>query len=156
MMKGKRTDLGGAACGIARALEVVGDWWSLLLVREAFHGQQRFSDFEKRLGIARNILSKRLKKMIEEDIFRTEPDRDGRSRRYILTEKGEDLYVLLIALWQWGEEHCFETGEPGHVLVDRIGGRPLPRMRPLSASGKIVRPRDFQLSAREKPPVAAE
>src|SRR3546814_6945976 len=84
--------------------------------------------------------------MIEEDIFRTEPDRDGRSRRYILTEKGEDLYVLLIALWQWGEEHCFETGEPGHVLVDRIGGRPLPRMRPLSASGKIVRPRDFQRS----------
>src|SRR3546814_2325561 len=109
MMKGKRTDLGGAACGIARALEVVGDWWSLLLVREAFHGQQRFSDFEKRLGIARNILSKRLKKMIEEDIFRTEPDRDGRSRRYILTEKGEDLYVLLIALWQWkSEEHTSE------------------------------------------------
>src|SRR3546814_19466698 len=84
--------------------------------------------------------------MIEEDIFRTEPDRDGRSRRYILTEKGEDLYVLLIALWQWGAEHCFETGEPGHVLVDRIGGRPLPRMRPLSASGPLVRPRDFPRS----------
>src|SRR3546814_16451300 len=88
--------------------------------------------------------------MIEEDIFRTEPDRDGRSRRYILTEKGEDLYVLLIALWQWGEEHCFETGEPGHVLVDRIGSRPLPRMAPLWASGKDVRTRGFPIGAREK------
>src|SRR3546814_18561249 len=93
MMKGKRTDLGGAACGIARALEVVGDWWSLLLVREAFHGQQRFSGFEKRLGIARNILSKRPKKMIQEDIFPTEPDRHATSRRIIRPENGGDPHV---------------------------------------------------------------
>src|SRR3546814_15581767 len=100
MMKGKRTDLGGAACGIARALEVVGDWWSLLLVREAFHGQQRFSDFEKRLGIARNILSKRLKTMIEAHICRTEPDRVGRRMRHIFPEMGQDPYFILIALWR--------------------------------------------------------
>ena len=151
-MKGKRTDLGDTSCGIARALEVVGDWWSLLIVREAFHGNQRFSEFEKSLGIARNILSKRLKKLVEDGIFSIEAGPDGRSHPYVLTAKGEDLYVVLVALWQWGEGHCFSAGSPDHLMVDTSQARPLPRMTPVSASGKRVCPRDFRLIPREGSP----
>src|SRR3546814_5444820 len=71
-MKGKRTNLGNADCGIARSLEVVGDWWSLLIAREAFKGRERFGEFQKAIGLAKNILSARLKKLVEHDIFRIE------------------------------------------------------------------------------------
>lgn len=152
-MKGKRTDLGEAGCGIARALGTVGDWWSLLIVREAFHGKQRFGEFEQSLGIARNILSKRLKKLVDEGIFRVD-DRDGRSHSYILTEKGADLYVVLVALWQWGEEYCFAEGHPNHVMVDQ-GGSALPKMTPLSSSGRSIGARDFRLVARDSAAPAA-
>src|SRR3546814_3429287 len=85
-MKGKRTNLDNADCGIARSLEVVGDWWSLLIVREAFKGRERFGEFQKAIGLAKNILSARLKKLVEHDIFRIEPDADnGVGHRYVLT-----------------------------------------------------------------------
>src|SRR6185503_11206116 len=100
-MKGKRTDLRQASCGIARSLEIVGDWWSLLLIRNAFHGVERFGEFQKSLGLAKNILSARLKKLVKSGIFRIERDDASPSiNRYVLTEKGEKLYVVLIALWQ--------------------------------------------------------
>src|SRR3546814_2339992 len=71
-MKGKRTDLGNADCGIARSLQIIGDWWSLLIVREAFQGKTRFGEFQKSIGLAKNILSSRLKKLVAEGIFRIE------------------------------------------------------------------------------------
>src|SRR6187399_611676 len=102
-MKGKRTDLSSASCAIARTLQIIGDWWSLLIVRDAFKGQQRFGEFHKSLGLAKNILSSRLKKLVEAGIFRIEPDPESSlSHRYVLTPKGEQLCVVLVALWQWG------------------------------------------------------
>src|SRR5512142_2587885 len=97
-----------AQCGIARALQVIGDWWSLLIVREAFHGRARFGEFQKSLGLAKNILSARLKKLVDAQIFSIEPDANSSlTHRYVLTPRGEALYPILVALWQWGEENCF-------------------------------------------------
>jgi DNA-binding HxlR family transcriptional regulator len=144
-MKGKRTNLGQANCGIARALEIVGDWWSLLLVRNAFHGAERFGEFQKSLGLAKNILSTRLKKLVENGIFHIEPDEASPSvNRYLLTEKGEKLYVVLIALWQWGEENCFKAGELKHVMIDNQRRKPLKRLQIKAKDGRDIGPRDFR------------
>lgn len=146
-MKGKRTDLGQANCGIARALQIIGDWWSLLIVREAFGGKQRFGEFQKSLGLAKNILSSRLKKLVEEGIFTIEPDPGSAlSHRYVLTAKGEQLYIVLIALWQWGEENCCEPGELNVAMVDKPNGQPLEKLRLRAQDGRVLGPSDFRLA----------
>ncbi|CCE07015.1 Transcriptional regulator, HxlR family [Bradyrhizobium sp. STM 3843] len=148
-MKGKRTDLGNSACGIARSLQVIGDWWSLLIVRDAFQGRQRFTEFQRNLGLAKNILSSRLKKLVDAGIFTVEPDPNSAlSHLYVLTRKGEELCVILVALWQWGEDHCFETGELDHRMVDRATGKPLARLTLTAQDGRKIGPRDFRLKAR--------
>lgn len=148
-MQGKRTDLGHAPCGIARSLQVVGDWWSLLIVRDAFQGKQRFTEFQRSLGLAKNILSSRLKKLVEAGIFRVEPDPNSSlSHLYVLTPKGEELSVVLVALWQWGEDNCFETGELERQMVDIATGRPLARLTLAAEDGRKLGPRDYRLAAR--------
>jgi DNA-binding HxlR family transcriptional regulator len=145
-MKGKRTDLRGADCAIARALQVIGDWWSLLILREAFAGKERFGEFQKSLGLAKNILSTRLKKLVEEGIFAIEPDPcNAKSHRYLLTPKAEGLGVVLIALWQWGEDACFEPGELSCTMVDCKKGVPLAKLRLSSRDGRKLGPRDYRL-----------
>lgn len=148
-MKGRRTDLGDANCGISRALQIIGDWWTLLIIRDAFHGHQRFGEFQKSLGLAKNILSARLKKLVEAGIFTIEPDSGSTlSHRYLLTSKGEKLCVVLIALWQWGEENCFEPGELTYAMVDRLNGRPLAPLRMEAEDGRVLGPRDFRIAAK--------
>ena len=148
-MKGKKADLSKAGCGIARALHVIGDWWSLLIVREAFGGKQRFSEFQKSLGLAKNILSTRLKKLVDVGIFQIETDEESLSiHRYVLTTKGEQLYVILNALWQWGENACFGPDEPQYEIVDRKKGRPLARLKLKADDGRTLGPRDFRLVPR--------
>jgi DNA-binding HxlR family transcriptional regulator len=146
-MKGRKTDLAEEKCGIARALSIIGDWWSLMIVREAIRGRQRFGEFQTSLGLARNILSARLKKLVENGIFEMVPESEGSAyHAYVLTEKGEQLGVVLIALWQWGREHCFEPGEFSKTMVDRKSGEPLARLELQTTSGKRVRSRDYQLA----------
>lgn len=163
-MKGKRIDLGHAECGIARALQIIGDWWSLLIIREAFGGKERFSEFQKSLGLARNILSTRLKKLVEEGIFEAVQDEGTSTRnRYVLTSKGEQLYIVLIALWQWGEHHCFEPSELKYSMVDRDKMLPLAALELRAQDGRILGPRGFRTAVRAelptssaKPPAAAK
>jgi DNA-binding HxlR family transcriptional regulator len=144
-MKGKRTDLGDKPCGISRALQVVGDWWSLLIVRDAFHGHQRFGEFQKSLGLAKNILSARLKKLVDDGVFRVERDSASSSiHRYVLTEKGEKLSTILVALWQWGEDNCFEPGELPYEMVDARDREPLARIRLTAKDGRVLGPREFR------------
>jgi DNA-binding HxlR family transcriptional regulator len=101
----RRTSFQTAECPVARSLEVVGDWWSLLIVRDARLGLRRFSEFEKSLGIAKNILTARLRNLIAHEIMRTAPASDGSAYlEYVLTSKGEALFPLLGALRQWGED----------------------------------------------------
>src|SRR5687767_1347879 len=98
----KRKCLENSECAVARALEVIGDWWSLLILREAFRGKCRFSEFQRSLDIARNILAARLRKLVAHGIFDLVPASDGSAfQEYALTEKGRGLFIVLVALRQW-------------------------------------------------------
>jgi DNA-binding HxlR family transcriptional regulator len=147
-MKGKKIDLAGANCGIARSLQIIGDWWSLLIVREAFNGKERFSEFEKGLGLAKNILSSRLKKLIDEGIFDAVHEEGASRSRYVLTKKGEELFIVLTALWQWGERNCFQTNELKYAMVDREQQLPLAQLKLHAQDGRTLGPRDFRTVAK--------
>src|SRR5713101_1481071 len=121
----KRKCLEKSDCPIARTLDVIGDWWSLLIVRDAFFGRRRFCEFQKSLGLAKNILCTRLQKLVAHGIFKLVPASDGSAyQEYKLTEKGRKLYIVLVALRQWGESCLFKKGKSDNLLVDRESGRP--------------------------------
>lgn len=130
-----------APCPVARSVDTVGDRWSLLIVRDAFDGMRRFSDFQRSLGVARNILSDRLRKLVEAGILATQPASDGSAyQEYVLTARGESLFPVVVALRQWGEQHLFQRGEPHSVLIDKRTGKPLPYMAPRNREGSTVAP----------------
>lgn len=100
----KRKSLDGALCPIARALDQVGEWWSLLIVRDISMGKRRFGELQENLGVARNILAIRLKRLVGCGILELRPSRDGGPyHEYDLTEKGQDLLSILVALEHWGK-----------------------------------------------------
>jgi DNA-binding HxlR family transcriptional regulator len=103
--KVKRKSFGDMDCAIAKALDIIGEWWSILIVREAFWGTRRFGDFEARLGIARNILTARLSTLVEHGVLQRVPSLGGsKYLEYELTEKGQALAPVLIALSVWGNK----------------------------------------------------
>ncbi|HEV7306128.1 helix-turn-helix domain-containing protein [Ensifer sp.] len=121
-----RTRLKGDYCPSARSLDAIGDWWSLLIVRDAFDGVCRFSDFQKSLGIAKNILTDRLKTLVERGIFETVPVGEGKVRvEYQLTAMGRDLFPVMVALRQFGERHLFTPDEQHSQLVEKQTGLPV-------------------------------
>ena len=110
-------------CSIKRALETVGERWTLLVLREAFYGVRRFDDFHRNIGCARNVLSTRLATLVDRGILRREPYREPKSRprfEYRLTEKGRDLYPILLALMQWGDR--WEADPAGPAAIIRHNG----------------------------------
>ncbi|QIL83531.1 helix-turn-helix transcriptional regulator [Diaphorobacter sp. HDW4A] len=126
-------------CPVARSVDLVGDRWSLLIVRDAFDGVRRFSDFQRGLGVARNILSDRLRKLIEAGILELQTASDGTSyQEYVLTTKGESLFPVVVALRQWGERHLFAKGERHSLLIDKRTGKPVAQMLPRSGDGVVV------------------
>jgi len=115
----KRTSHQSADCLIARPLDAIGDWWSLLIVRDAFDGLRRFGEFQKSLGVAKNILSARLRSLVAHGILEIVPAPDGSAHNeYALTEKGRGLFYVLVALRQWGETYFSGPGEPYTFMVD--------------------------------------
>ena len=143
-MKGKKTNLGASACAIARSLNLIGDWWSLLIIRDALAGARRFGEFQTKLGLAKNILSARLRKLTEAGILATAPAADGSAyREYRLTEKGEQLYLVLAALWQWGEKYAFAPGEQELLMVDNKTLRGMAPLELRTLDGRRVGPRDY-------------
>jgi DNA-binding HxlR family transcriptional regulator len=124
-MVGRRS-LQGDYCPSARSLDVIGDWWSLLIVRDAFDGLTRFGEFQKSLGIAKNILTDRLRTLVSRGIMELAPAANGGARQeYHLTEMGRDLFPVMVALRQWGERHLFEAEERRSSLVERDTGLPV-------------------------------
>ena len=122
----KRTSLQDAECPVARSLDAIGDWWSLLIVRDAFDGIRRFGEFQRNLGMAKNILATRLRTLVEHGVFEVVPASDGSAyQEYVLTEKGRGLFPLIIGLRQWGEAFFYQEGEAHSRMVDRQTGQPL-------------------------------
>ncbi|GAA0939678.1 helix-turn-helix domain-containing protein [Nonomuraea longicatena] len=123
------------ACPVARTVDLVGDRWSLLIIRDAMDGATAFTEFHQRLGIARNILTDRLRKLVEQGILDRSAATDGRRQTYRLTEAGRDLFTAVVALRQWGERHAFAPGETHSVLVDAQGREPA-ELHPLGQDGR--------------------
>lgn len=121
-------------CPVARSLDLVGDRWSLLLIRDAMDGARSFTEFQRRTGIARNILTDRLRKLTAHGLLAQRTAPSGRRQEYVLTDAGRALFPVILTLRQWGERHAFAPGETHSTLVDRHG-IPVPEFTPTDADG---------------------
>jgi DNA-binding HxlR family transcriptional regulator len=117
-------------CSVARALETVGDRWTMLVIRDAFLGIRRFEDFQRDLGIARNVLTDRLARLLDDGILERRRYREKPERfEYRLTEKGADLWPVLVSLMKWGDRHAAPDGPPMLILHRDCGGEVDERFR---------------------------
>lgn len=133
----KRKSFREAECPVARSLDAIGDWWSLLIVRDAFDGIKRFSEFQQNLGIAKGMLTTRLRDLVEAGVLNLAPASDGSAyREYVLTDKGRNLFLVIVALRQWGEDHLYREDEKHSVLVDADVRNPVSRLTLYSADGR--------------------
>jgi DNA-binding HxlR family transcriptional regulator len=147
----RRTSFEKAECPVARSLDVIGDWWSLLIIRDAFLGARRFGEFQKSLGLAKNILTVRLRALVDDGILKTAPASDGSAyQEYVLTPKGRGIFPILVALRQWSEEF---SSEPGFatLLVDREKGRPVRKLELRSQDGRLLDGADTMLKRAPDP-----
>jgi DNA-binding HxlR family transcriptional regulator len=136
-------------CGLPQALEVMGERWSFMILRASFNGLKHFEEFLNELGIARNILSNRLAKLVEHGILKREPCADDRRKiEYRLTEKGLDLLPAMVALRQWGQKYGGEHIVEDPVLVDEHDRLPIGPVSILSHDGRILGPLDLALVRR--------
>jgi DNA-binding HxlR family transcriptional regulator len=148
----KRTSFEGDACPIARSLEAIGDWWSLLIIREAMFGLRRFGEFQAKLGMARNILATRLRALVDHGILKMAPASDGSAyQEYVLTAKGRGVFPVLVALRQWSEEFDNHPEEIATILVDRDKGRPVKKLELRAEDGRLLTPADTTLKPRPAP-----
>lgn len=146
MLKPEKFDPFSSSVG--HVLEIIGEGWSILIIREAFLGTRRFEEFQGRLGIARNILTARLKKLCANQILDRVPVKEGaRRHEYILTRKGKDMMPLLVALTQWGDRWVFGENNEPVIFLDREQHRPIAPVQVYSAAGKALRPRDIMVAA---------
>ena len=145
----KRTSLEHADCPIARSLDVIGDWWSLLIIRDALLGLRRFGEFQKSLGLARNILTMRLRALVERGILKMAPASDGGAYyEYVPTRKGRGIFPILVALRQWSEEFDETPEEISTILVDRESGRPVKKLKLHARDGRLLALGDVTLKPR--------
>ena len=130
-------------CPVARALEAIGDRWSLMIIRDAFDDVRRFSEFQKRLGVAKNILASRLKTLVEIGVFDVCPASDGSAyKEYVLTDKGREIFPIVVSMRQWGERYLFRPHETRSVLLDKTSGQPLMAIAVRDSKGQLLGPSD--------------
>lgn len=142
------------SCSIAKALDEVGEWWTLLIVRECTHGTTRFEEFQKELGIARNILTVRLERLTQLGILeRFALEGRTNAEGYRLTQKGEELYPVLVALKQWGDRWVRCDGKPPLELVEDATGEAI---EPIAVRTKAGRPLSFREVRFSRGPGATE
>ena len=130
-------------CSLAQTLEVIGERWTLLILRDAFFGVKRFDDFCSSLGIARNMLSKRLNRLVEAGILSREAAPQGR-HEYRLTAKGLDLQPILLSMTHWGDRYYPHPAGDRLVFVDRQRGEPVQPMGVRGADGRVLGARDIR------------
>jgi len=133
----------GQVCSIARSLELVGERWSLLVVREIFHGRRKFSEMQRSLGVARNVLTARLQRMVDEGILERRPYSERPERyEYFLTEKGLDLWPVMIALMHWGDKYEPNPDGPPSIVVHKECGGEIDDRRIYTKCGKHLKVRE--------------
>ncbi len=136
-------------CSIARALEVLGERWTLLVLRESFLRVRRFEDFQRNLGVARNVLTDRLGRLVDEGILRREPYQDRPARfEYRLTDKGLELWPIMMTLMQWGDRHYAESDGPPVVIRHRDCGGEVTTHLLCAKCGAELGPRDVRAEPR--------
>jgi DNA-binding HxlR family transcriptional regulator len=149
----KRKSFREAECPVARTLDAIGDWWSLLIVRDAFDGIRRFGAFQQNLGIAKGMLSTRLRDLVEAGVLELVPASDGSAyREYALTEKGRGLFLVIVALRQWGEDHLYRENERRSVLVDTATGAPVLPLELQASDGRRLDWTDTRIDAAKTNP----
>lgn len=127
-------------CPVARAADLVGDKWILLIIRDSLDGKRRFSEFERSLGAAKNILSDRLRLLVDRGVLTRILNGRGTRNEYELTSAGRDLFTLILSLRQWGERNAFAPNEAHSTLIDPATGRSVPLLRPLRHNGTELKP----------------
>ena len=145
----KRTSFEKAECPVARSLDALGDWWSLLIIRDATLGRRRFGEFQASLGLAKNILATRLRTLVDRGILKTIPASDGSAYQdYVLTPKGRGIFPILVALRQWSEQFDEHPDEIATILVDRETGKPVKKLAVVSQDGRPLHAGDTALKPR--------
>jgi DNA-binding HxlR family transcriptional regulator len=144
---GRTADYSRQSCSIAATLEVIGDPWTLLVIRDAFQGVKRFEQWQERLGVARNVLAARLKTLVQHGVLepRLYSERPPRNE-YILTAKGKDLSDVLVTLHGWGSKHVYGDEMAGFDMIHAPCGHSLQPRLACSCCGEIVNRRDIQLT----------
>src|SRR4051794_36757285 len=141
----RRTSFAGMDCSVAQSLEVVGEWWSLLIVRDCFQGIRRFEEFQRHLGIARNVLTERLQRLVDEGVLERHPYQSNPERyEYRLTEKGLDLYPVIIGLLRWGDKWASGDDGPPIVLTHKACGHDVIPVLTCPACGEETGARDMR------------
>jgi DNA-binding HxlR family transcriptional regulator len=138
---------GRSSCPVARSLDILGDKWTLLIIREALSGTTRFMDFSRALPkLARTILSARLQRLVALGVFETIPvSETSLYHEYVLTEMGRRLFPVVTALRQWGADYLFDASEPRPCLVDRRSGNAVAPVQVHSADGEPLAPKDTEI-----------
>ncbi|BDG70313.1 winged helix-turn-helix transcriptional regulator [Roseomonas fluvialis] len=138
-----RIDFARMRCPVARAMAILGERWTILLLREAFAGTTRFDAFERNLGIAPNILSARLAALVRHGLLERRPE--GGRHAYHLTDRGRDAFPLYLAIRDWGARHLSGPEGPPTIMVDLATGAPVPAPAPRRADGSAIRPEDVRI-----------
>ena len=141
-------------CSVARTLEIVGEWWTMLVVREAFGGVRRFDDFQSRLGIARNVLATRLQGLVDHGILERHLYQERPERfEYRLTERGRDLYPVLISLMRWGDKHAVGDDGPPVLLTHEPCGHDPEAALVCTSCGQQLDPREVKAELATQAPL---
>lgn len=143
----KRSSFADMQCSVAQSLEQIGEWWTLLIIRDALLGVRRFEHFQRRLGIARNILSARLDTLVDNGILERRPYGERADRHeYVLTDKGKDLWTVMTAIRQWGDKWALEDDRHPVVLVHDTCGHACESVPHCSECGEELRLRDVHMA----------
>jgi DNA-binding HxlR family transcriptional regulator len=142
----RRTRFDREPCPIARTTDLVGDWWTPMVLREAFFGRRRFDEFQRALGVSRAVLAQRLARLTHEGLLAKERYEERPPRyEYALTDKGRAFFDVLAAMWRWGSDWMWEHGSPPAELVDTESGKVVRPVVVDESTGRPIDPRRLRL-----------
>ena len=154
---GRTADYSEQSCSIAATLEVIGDPWTLLVIRDAFKGVTRFEQWQDRLGVARNVLASRLKTLVAHGVLEPQQYSERPPRNeYILTQKGKDLGDVLLTLHAWGSKHLYGEMEAGVVFIHTPCGQELKPRLACDCCGEIVKRGDIDMIVQQDRPTVGQ